>query len=309
MFAPTKIWRRWHRKINVNQKRFAVSSALAASAVPSLVLARGHKIDNVAEIPLVVSNESAADLQKTKQAVALLKSLNAYADVEKVKDSRGIRAGKGKLRNRRRVQRRGPLVIYAKKGPLVNAFRNIPGIELASVERLNLLQLAPGGHLGRFCIWFKDAFEKLDAIYGTHKQPSTLKHDFVLPRAVMTNPDLSRIFNSDEVKSHLRAVIRQPRIPRKKNPLTNLGFLIKLNPHEKTRRRNQLLQEEARKNKKTEIVAAKREQKKNAKKIAKRTSAFKKALLHQPRIYEGKPQPKKTEESTAAQESEEAGEE
>ncbi|XP_042481007.1 60S ribosomal protein L4-like [Macadamia integrifolia] len=37
MFAPTKIWCRWHRKINVNQKRYAVASALAASVVPSIL--------------------------------------------------------------------------------------------------------------------------------------------------------------------------------------------------------------------------------------------------------------------------------
>jgi large subunit ribosomal protein L4e len=47
MFAPTKVWRRWHRKININQKRYAVVSALAASALPSLVLARGHRIEQV----------------------------------------------------------------------------------------------------------------------------------------------------------------------------------------------------------------------------------------------------------------------
>lgn len=47
MFAPTKTWRRWHRKINVNLKRYAVCSAIAASAVPALVMARGHKIDQV----------------------------------------------------------------------------------------------------------------------------------------------------------------------------------------------------------------------------------------------------------------------
>ncbi len=28
-------------------------------------------------------------------------------------------------------------------------------------------QLAPGGHLGRFIIWTKSAFEKLDSIFGT----------------------------------------------------------------------------------------------------------------------------------------------
>jgi large subunit ribosomal protein L4e len=33
MFAPTRAWRKWHRKINKNQKRYAVTSALAASAV------------------------------------------------------------------------------------------------------------------------------------------------------------------------------------------------------------------------------------------------------------------------------------
>lgn len=47
MFAPSKTWRRWHRKININQKRYAVVSALAASAIPALVMARGHRIDQV----------------------------------------------------------------------------------------------------------------------------------------------------------------------------------------------------------------------------------------------------------------------
>lgn len=47
MFAPTKVWRRWHRKVNINQKRYAVASALAASALPALVMARGHRIEQV----------------------------------------------------------------------------------------------------------------------------------------------------------------------------------------------------------------------------------------------------------------------
>ena len=41
MFAPTKTWRKWHRHINVNQRRFAICSAIAASGVPSLVMAKG----------------------------------------------------------------------------------------------------------------------------------------------------------------------------------------------------------------------------------------------------------------------------
>merc|ERR1712110_50632 len=56
MFCPTNTYRKWHQKVNINQRRFAVSSALAASAVPALVMARGHRIDNLSEIPLVIDD-------------------------------------------------------------------------------------------------------------------------------------------------------------------------------------------------------------------------------------------------------------
>lgn len=42
MFAPTKTWRRWHRKINTTQKRYAICSALAASAIPALIMSKGE---------------------------------------------------------------------------------------------------------------------------------------------------------------------------------------------------------------------------------------------------------------------------
>lgn len=71
MFAPTKVWRRWHRKINLKQKRYAVCTALAASALPALVMARGHRISQVPEMPLVVSDD-ARSVAKTKSAMELL---------------------------------------------------------------------------------------------------------------------------------------------------------------------------------------------------------------------------------------------
>lgn len=42
MFAPTKTWRRWHRRINTTQKRYAICSAVAASAIPALVMSKGN---------------------------------------------------------------------------------------------------------------------------------------------------------------------------------------------------------------------------------------------------------------------------
>merc|ERR1712117_209590 len=50
MFAPTKTWRRWHRKVGVAQKRYAMCSAIAATGVPALVMAKGHVISNIPEV-------------------------------------------------------------------------------------------------------------------------------------------------------------------------------------------------------------------------------------------------------------------
>ncbi|KXN80755.1 60S ribosomal protein L4-B [Leucoagaricus sp. SymC.cos] len=246
MFAPTKTWRKWHVKVNQNQRRFAVVSALAASALPSLVLARGHRIEQIEEVPLVVSN-AAESFTKTKEAVALLKALKAYADVVKVSNSRKLRAGKGKLRNRRHRQRRGPLVVYGEDKGIVKAFRNIPGVELVSVQRLNLLQLAPGGHLGRFVIWTEGAFQALDSVFGTFDQVSTVKKDYILPTAKISNPDVTRLINSDEIQSVVRPAgqkVQKRPWTQKKNPLVNKAVLFRLNPYAKTLRRQELLKQE-----------------------------------------------------------------
>merc|ERR1711997_1206767 len=74
MFAPTKTFRKWHRAINQDQRRFAVCSALAASVLPALVMARGHKIDKINEVPLVC-NDGIESITKTKNAVDLLERL------------------------------------------------------------------------------------------------------------------------------------------------------------------------------------------------------------------------------------------
>ncbi|KAF5471764.1 hypothetical protein F2P56_008534 [Juglans regia] len=259
MFAPTKIWRRWHRKVNVNLKRYAVVSAIAASAIPSLVLARGHRIESVPEMPLVIS-DSAESVEKTSAALEVLKQVGAYPDAEKAKDSHAIRPGKGKMRNRRYINRKGPLIVYGSEGAkLVKSFRNIPGIDIVNVERLNLLKLAPGGHLGRFVIWTKSAFEKLDSIYGSFEKPSEKKKGYVLPRSKMVNADLSRIINSDEVQSVVKPIKKEvKRAPMKKNPLKNLNTLLKLNPYAKTARRMALLAEAERVKAKKEKLDKKR---------------------------------------------------
>jgi hypothetical protein len=57
--------------------------------------------------------------------------------------------------------------------------------QVTSVDRLNLLQLAPGGHLGRFCIWSKSAFEKLDKIFGSTTKESEVKKGYKVWRVAV----------------------------------------------------------------------------------------------------------------------------
>mmetsp|Transcript_4725 Transcript_4725/g.8876 ORF Transcript_4725/g.8876 Transcript_4725/m.8876 type:complete len:383 (+) Transcript_4725:47-1195(+) len=245
-FHPTRIWRKWHRKVNLNQRRYAMCSALAASAVPSLVFARGHKIEQVPEMPLVLGGDSLASLQKTKDALAILTRFGADVDVARVKDSKRIRAGKGKMRNRRYTKKRGPLIVHAStSADLCHAFRNIEGVDLAHVDSLSLLKMAPGGHLGRFVIWTQDAFNRLDALFGTHTTKATAKTNYLMPRSMVTNANIDRIINSDEVRKVIRAVAPAPRkIVRKKNPLKNLGVMIKLNPYTVASRRAEMRRQE-----------------------------------------------------------------
>jgi len=231
MFAPTRVRRRWHRKVNVAQKRYAVCSAIAASGVPSLVMARGHVINEIKEVPLVMSDKI-EEFKKTKEAVQFLRRIHAWADIEKVYKSKRYRAGKGKMRNRRYKKKLGPLIIYNSDNGLVRAFRNIPGVEMMQVSRLNLLRLAPGGHLGRFVIWTESAFKKLDAIYGTWEKPSQTKAHWNLPMAKMTVADFSRLIRSQEI----RGAVRPPRVTRpavtyKKNPLKNPRVMVRLDPY------------------------------------------------------------------------------
>ncbi|GMM49484.1 ribosomal 60S subunit protein L4A [Starmerella bacillaris] len=228
MFAPTKTWRKWHVKINQNEKRYATAAAVAASGVAPLVLARGHRVEKIPEVPLVVKSDIES-ITKTKEAVALLKSVGAYEDVLRVEASRTMNAGKGKYRGRRFTQRRGPLVIYKENKGIVNAFRNVPGVELASVDALNLLQLAPGSHLGRFVIWTESAFKSLDDIWS-----SKGKVGYELPKNIISNADVTGIINSAEIQAVLRAKgdARTARVnPQKRNPLKNKAVLARLNPY------------------------------------------------------------------------------
>ena len=248
MAHPTRPWRKWTRKTSLGHRRFAVASAVAATAIPALVMARGHRVSKVPELPLVLQ---VGDVSKVKDGYALLERFGVSEDVDKAKESKTLRRGAGKARNRRYVSRLGPLVVYgpqAKAAHVDRAFRNLPGVDVCSVGALNLLQLAPGGHVGRLVVWTQDAFEQLDQVFGDAPgAKAALKTGFTLPRASMTTADVARIINSDEVQKAVRPAKPVPRSSlKKRNPLRNVKHLIKLNPYAEVHIRAEVRAAEAR---------------------------------------------------------------
>lgn len=232
-YAPTKIWRRWHRKVNIKLKRYALASALAVSGFPAIVMSRGHKIDRLPEIPLVFE-DSLESIIKTSKALAVLRASGADTDLKRVLNTHHTRKGHGKFRNRPTIIKKGPMLVHANDNAMAFGFRNLPGIDVSQLSNLSLLKLAPGGHIGRFIIWTKSAFENLDKIYGSFKILSEKKKKHLVPFSPMTSVNLSRLINSDEIQTIVNPSKSNPKIkhkPFKKYILRNLGTMIKLSPY------------------------------------------------------------------------------
>lgn len=233
MAHPLQTWRRWHRKVNVNQRRHALASAIAATACAPLVMARGHRVMNVAQLPLVLE-DTVGQVSKTKDAISTLKALGLWDDVMRVAANRQLRAGKGKLRGRRMKMRRGPLFVVDEGcESLRRAVRNIQGVDVMNVNRLNVRSLAPGGHLGRLCVWTQSAFNALEKHFGSGKGVSSTKKGYRLQNECVTSADLSGLINSDAVQAVLRDQKTQQKKSRgtRANPLTNKRAMAKLNPY------------------------------------------------------------------------------
>jgi len=152
------------KRISKKEKQLGLFSAIAATALKEIVSTRGHAIDDVPQIPLVVS-DSIESLTKTKDVEETLIHLGVLSDIYRVRDSRNIRAGKGKLRGRKNKQAIGPLIVVAEGKGLVEAASNIPGVDVVTAKNLNAEVLAPGAHPGRLTVWTSAALVQLDKLY------------------------------------------------------------------------------------------------------------------------------------------------
>ncbi len=162
---PPVVEKKLAKKIPKKEMHLALRSALAATASKETVESRGHMVEEVRDLPLVVVDDI-QNLKKTSDVEKVFLKLGVWPDVIKVKESLKERAGKGKRRGRRIKHAVGPLLVTAENSGISQAARNILGVDVTTVNNLNAELLAPGTHGGRLTIWSKSAFERLNELFS-----------------------------------------------------------------------------------------------------------------------------------------------
>lgn len=169
---PPKTDRVWERKLNTQERRKAIRSALAATLSADLAKNRGHRVP--AGYPFVVESKL-EDLKTTKDVYAVLNHLGLEAELERTAEKQA-RAGKGKMRGRRFRTKVGPLLVVSKSCDLLKAARNIPGVEVVVADKLNAELLAPGAVPGRLTLFSEAAVERMKKeLLFIHQKPAGAK--------------------------------------------------------------------------------------------------------------------------------------
>jgi large subunit ribosomal protein L4e len=154
---PPKSEKNWVLKMNRKERGKAMVSALAATAEKEMVSGRGHKINEIKHLPLVLMDDL-QKLKRTKEVLDVLEKMGLKEEMERCKE-RKIRAGKGKTRGRKYRNRKGPLIVVERDEGIARAGGNIPGIDVVERTKLDVGVLAPGTHPGRLTIFTKSAIK------------------------------------------------------------------------------------------------------------------------------------------------------
>jgi len=154
---PPKVAKVLVKEINQKEKQKAFRSAVAASVNAELIRGRGHNFEG--SVP-VVFEDKFEKLGRTTDVISALTVAGVYNDIERAKESKKVRAGRGKMRGRRFKQRKSLLIVTADT-PL-RAARNLSGVDIVTVDQLNVEHLAPGTLAGRLTVWTEGAISRLE---------------------------------------------------------------------------------------------------------------------------------------------------
>lgn len=156
---PPKVTKILIKKINTKERTKAILSAISATANPGIVQTRGHVLPENITLPIIFEN-SIETLKKTKDIYALLDILGLSTNIEKAKENKSYRAGKGKMRGRRYKKRKSVLFVLGEDSNY-KSFKNLEGVDVVNASTLSIKELAPGTHAGRLTIFSENAINKL----------------------------------------------------------------------------------------------------------------------------------------------------
>jgi len=158
---PPRPERIWHQKVNDKELKLARFSAIAATGSADCVRERGHQFDESVSFPIVVED----DFQKywsTSEISTILDNLGVGYDIDRAKEGTKIRAGRGKMRNRKyRTPVSVLIVVSEKDAPVFKGAKNLPGVDIEIVTSLSASILAPGGDAGRLTVYTRSAISKM----------------------------------------------------------------------------------------------------------------------------------------------------
>ena len=158
---PPRPERIWDQKINKKEAKIARYSAIAATGCADCVRERGHQFDDSVSFPVVIEDEF-QNLASTSEINEILENIGVGYDIERAKEGRKIRAGRGKMRNRRyRTPVSILIVVSEREAPLFKGASNLPGVDVETVDTLSASILAPGGDAGRLTVYTKSAISRM----------------------------------------------------------------------------------------------------------------------------------------------------
>lgn len=159
---PPKAEKKTQEHLNRKERDLALTSALAATSDVDRVTERGHRFDTD-ELPLIVQDDIVT-IAKTRELVETLNAIGVGDDLDRAKDGRSIRAGKGTMRGRRYRTPRSVLLVVHDTGTIDRSSGNLPGVEYALVDELNVPRLAPGGDAGRLTVFTESAIAQIEEV-------------------------------------------------------------------------------------------------------------------------------------------------
>lgn len=157
---PPKAEKVFGKKINSKEYRKALLHAVFAAFQREIVSSRGHIVSEVKNLPLIVSDEM-ENVRKAKNVLDFFEKIGLGKEMERVSEKKK-RAGRGKMRNRKWKQKRGPLIVASRPENVRRAAENIAGVEVCDVKGLTVSLLAPGTHPGRLVVWTESAVKELE---------------------------------------------------------------------------------------------------------------------------------------------------